>query len=348
MKKDMTLTSAAPGRPYQPAPDAERRRPERPRGWFGVLKSAFLAWQEDDVPHLGAALAYYTVFSIAPLLVVAIGIAGQVFGREAVEGQVLLALSTYVGEGPARTIQDALVEMRLSGQGPLMTAVGAGMLIFGASGVFAALKASLNKIWKVAPRPGGGMMGFLRGNYSRVMLVGGTAFLMIASMLLSTLLSTLGHWFADVLPGGELVWQIGNVLIALAVISLTFGAVFKIVPDVEIAWSDALRGGAVTALLFTLGQFLIGFYLGRTALASVFGAAGSLIVLLIWVYYTSQIFFFGAEYTRAYAALRGHGIQPDANALAIPPGPEGVPGTDRMEPPKPEEPSPGRTQPRPT
>lgn len=304
-------------------------------GWLGMLKSAFLAWREDDAPHLGAALAYYTVFSIAPLMLLLIGVAGLIFGRDAVEGQVFAELSRRVGPGPAATIQEALAAMRLSGTSTLSTVIGGIVLVFGASGVFGELKVSLNKIWKVQPKPGGGIRGFLRSNFSRVMLLAGTAFLMVVTLLLSTGLAALGRWFSSVLPGGEALWHAVNFLFSLAVIAGVFAAVFRMVPDIRIAWSDAIKGGIATALLFTLGQWLLGLYLGRAQVGTPFGAAGSLVILLAWVYYTSQIFFFGAEITRAYAALRGHGAEPDANAMVVPPGPEGVPGTPRMEAPRP-------------
>ena len=314
-------------------------------GWLGMLKSAFLAWREDDAPHLGAALAYYTVFSIAPLMLLLIGVAGLLFGREAVEGQVFAELARRVGPEPAKTIQDALRAMQLSGHSTLSTVVGGVVLLFGASGVFGELKVSLNKIWKVQPRPRKGILGILSGNFSSMMLLAGTAFLMIVTLLLSTMLAALGRWFAAVLPGGEGLWQIVNFVFSLAVISFVFGAVFRIVPDIRIAWSDAIKGGVGTALLFTLGQWVLGIYLGRANVGSPFGAAGSLVILLVWVYYTSQIFFFGAEITRAYAALRGHGAKPERDALVVPPGPEGVPGTHRQEAPPPRDQASGKTPP---
>ena len=316
-------------------------------GWLGMLKSAFLAWREDDAPHLGAALAYYTVFSIAPLMLVLIGVAGMVFGREAVEGQVFGALASRLGAPAAKTIQDALAAMRLSGHSTLSTVVGVVVLLFGASGVFGELKVSLNKIWKVQPKPGGGLKRLIATNFSQMMLLAGTAFLMVVTLVLSAGLAALGAWFARVLPGNEAVWQAVNFLFSLAVISLVFAAVFRLVPDIRIAWSDAIKGGFCTALLFTLGQFLLGLYIGRAKVGTPFGAAGSLVILLVWVYYTSQIFFFGAEITRAYAALRGHGAKPDPDALVVPPGPEGVPGTNRQEAPAPRDQSSGLTPPKP-
>jgi membrane protein len=299
---------------------------------MGLLKSAFRAWREDDVPHLGAALAYYTVFSIVPLLMVLVGIASLVFGAEAVHGRVFGAMARYVGAPAAATLQEGLAAMQMRGVGGWSTAIGLAVLVFGASGVFAELKVSLNKIFKVQPKPGGGFRGFLRNNFSRVMLLAGTAFLMLVSMLASTLLSALGESLASRLPGGEGLWQAVNVVFGLVVVTAMFAAVFKLVPDVRIVWRDALMGGLVTALLFTLGQWLLGLYLGRSDPGSPFGAAGSLAVLLVWVYYTSQVFFLGAEYTRAYAALRGHGAEPDPDAVPVPPGPEGLPGAPAPRP----------------
>jgi membrane protein len=301
-------------------------------GWMGVLKSAFRAWREDDAPHLGAALAYYTVFSIVPLLMVVVGVAGLALGAEAVEGRVFGALARYIGTPAAKTLQDALVATRFKGDGGISAAVGIAALVFGASGVFAELKVSLNKIWKVRAKPGRGVLGFLRNNFSRVMLLAGTAFLMLVSMMASALVSALGESLSSRMPGGEGLWQVVNFVFALAAVTVLFAAVFKLVPDVRIAWRDAVQGGFVTALLFTLGQWLLGLYLGRSDPGSPFGAAGSLAVLLVWVDYTSQVFFLGAEYTRAYAALRGHGAEPDADAVAVPPGPESLPGAPAPRP----------------
>jgi membrane protein len=288
---------------------------------FSLLKDSYAGFAQDKAARLGAALAYYTIFSIPSLLILLIGAAGLLFGRQAVEGEVVGTLGGLIGPQGAKAIQDMLRSMTLQNHGTAATVIGVVSLALGASGVFGQLKDALDTIWEVQPKPGRGVMagilGYLRGNLTSVVTLVGTAFLLVASLVVNTAVSALGHWFSRTLPGGEALWHVVNFVLTLAALTIMFGLMFKYVPDVKIKWRDVWVGAVVTAILFTIGEWLIGFYLGRTNVGSAFGAAGSLIVMLVWIYYSAQIFFFGVEYTKAYAARYGSRIVPDENAMPV-------------------------------
>jgi membrane protein len=283
-----------------------------------LLKQAAWDWFDDQATTLGAAVAYYTVFSIAPLFIT-ISIAGFVFGREAAQGQIFEQLRALIGETSAAAVQD-VVESATSkpATGVVATILGFVALIIGASGVFAQMQASLNAIWRVQPKPGRGVFwGLVRDrilSFGFILIVG---FLLLISLILSAIIAFIGEWFGGFVPGVEMLIQILNAIISLAVITLLFAMIFKFLPDIEIAWRDVWIGALITAALFTVGKEILGLYLGKSGVASSYGAAGSLIVLLLWVYYSAQIVFFGAEFTKAYAKKFGSHVTPTENAMPV-------------------------------
>jgi membrane protein len=283
-----------------------------------VLKQTFSEWMEDQAPTLGAALAYYTVFSLAPLLIISISIAGLVFSKEAAQGQIFDQLRGLLGDESGRAmevmVQNASAE---PATGLVATLLGFVTLLFGASGVFAQLQMSLNMIWGVQPKPGRGILGIIQDrilSFGFILVVG---FLLLVSLLLTAAIAFVGHRFGDMVPGMEALVQILNSIFSLAVIALLFAMIFKFLPDAKIAWRDVWIGAFITAALFTLGKFALGLYLGRSGVGSSYGAAGSLIVLLLWVFFSSQIVFFGAEFTQVYANRFGSRVAPSGNAVAV-------------------------------
>ena len=279
-----------------------------PRDLWSMLKEAGNSFIEDKAPRLGAALAYYTIFSLAPLLVIVLAVAGFLFGKQAAEGQVKGQIEELVGEDGGKAIEQMLKSADQPQTGTLATTIGVGMLLFGAAVLFGQLQDALNTIWGVQPKAGRGIMGILRDRFLSFTMVFGTAFLLLVSLVVSAALSALGRvsgeWGLSV--GGHAL----NVGLSLVVVTVLFAMIYRFLPDAKIAWKDVWFGAAITAVLFTAGKYLIGLYLGKTGTASAYGAAGSLAVLLIWLYYSSQIFLFGAELTKSYANLFGSRIVP--------------------------------------
>jgi membrane protein len=283
-----------------------------------LLGAAIASWSEDKAPRLGAALAYYTVFSLAPLLVIAVGIAGVFFGEEAARGQIVDQIRGLVGDQGAQAVETMVEHAgRQKTSGVVATAIGLAMLLFGASGVFGELQDSLNTIWGVKPRPGRGLLGVIKDRFASFTMVIGIAFLLLVSLILSAALAALGPRLGGGTAEGAM--HIVNGLVSFGVITVLFAAMYKYVPDVQIQWRDVWVGAAVTSLLFTLGKFAIGLYLGKSSVASAYGAAGSLVILLIWVYYSAQILFFGAEFTKVYAKSYGSGLRPAPDAIPVTP-----------------------------
>ena len=289
-----------------------------PKEAFSLLKTTLFEWLDDQAPMLGAALAYYTVFSLAPLLIITIAIAGLVFGAEAAQGQIFDQLRGLLGDASGKAMEEIVQSASAEPKtGVVATVIGLVTLLFGASGVFGQLQASLNIIWGVQPKPGRGILGIIRDrilSFGFILVVG---FLLLVSLLLTAAIAFVGKQFGAMVPGMEALIQLFNSMLSLAVITLLFAMMFKILPDANIAWRDVWIGAFITALLFTLGKFALGFYLGRSGVASSYGAAGSLIVLLLWVYYSSQIVFFGAEFTQVYANRFGSHVTPSSNAIAV-------------------------------
>jgi membrane protein len=286
-----------------------------------LIRQSFKDFNDDRASMLGAALAYYTLFSIAPMLVVATGVAGLVFGEKAVQGQLSEQLDELIGPQGADAVEVMLANMHDQGSGIVAIVVGTLTLILGATTAFLQLQAALNTVWEVR-RQGGGIRGMLLQRVLSFGMVLGIGFLLMVSLVVSAVLSGLQDHLDRILPGGELLWQGVNLAVSVGVFTLLFGLIFRYLPDVEIEWRDVWFGGLVTALLFTVGKFAIGFYLGRSGVASGYGAAGSLVVLLVWIYYSAQIVLFGAEVTQANARMKGRRIAPSKGAVRRSWGPE--------------------------
>jgi membrane protein len=285
------------------------------RGAFSLLRQAFADWNQDNAGRLGAALSYYTLFSLAPLLIVAIAVAGLVFGRDAAQGQIVTELRGLVGEAGARAVQDMIENSRQPAAGLLATGIGVVTLLLGATGAFAELKSALNVVWDVKDE-GGGIFKLLRGRLWAFAMVLAVGFLLMVSLLISAALSAADGFFAWMGIPPALV-QLTNAGASFLVITILFALLFKYLPDTDVEWRDVWVGALLTSALFTVGKLLIGLYLGRSSVASVYGAAGSVVVLVLWVYYAAQIFFFGAEVTQAYA--RRHGSRQTRETLATEP-----------------------------
>jgi membrane protein len=289
------------------------------RAIWELLNAAFFQWRRDQSSLMAAALAYYTVFSLAPLLIIVIAIAGAVFGEQAAKGELVAKIQGVVGRDGAQLIQTAIENASQldPSQGPIPTLINICVLLFGASVVFGQLQKSLNRIWKVQPRPGNGIQHFLRKRFLSFSMVLAIAFLLLVSLVISTLLLVLGDYLRDLLPGFTYLWQLLNFLVSFGIITLLFAMIFKILPDAKIGWRDVWMGAAITAVLFEIGKFLLGLYLGKTSLGSAYGAAGSLVIILTWVFYSAQILFLGAEVTKVYANSWGKNIVPDEHAIRI-------------------------------
>jgi membrane protein len=274
-----------------------------------LIKTTFSEWNQDKAPQLAAALAYYTVFSLAPLLLIAIAVAGLLFGRDNVQTQVIGQLQGLLGDDGATLIQTMLEGASKPSAGILATIVGLVSLGFGASGAFGQIKAALNTIWNVPPKPGpsgiAGIFANLKNQFVSFTMVLGTGFLLLVSLVISAGLSAANEYFGARVPIAASLWGIVNALVSFGVITLLFAMIFRVLPDLHIAWNDVWLGAAITALLFTIGKQVIGLYLGHSSVASTYGAAGSLIVLLLWIYYSAQILFLGAEFTQVYARRYG-------------------------------------------
>ncbi|HXW01096.1 MAG TPA: YihY/virulence factor BrkB family protein [Anaerolineae bacterium] len=270
-----------------------------------LLKETFSEWSEDKASRLAAALAYYTVFALAPLLIIVIAVAGLVFGQEAARGELVTQIQGLVGQEGAQLIETMIESASKPTSGIIATTIAIATILFGASGLFGQLQDALNTIWEVPPKPERGILGMVKDRFLSFTMVLGIGFLLLVSLIISAALSALDPYLTDLLPGSIYLIKILNLVISFGLITLLFALIYKILPDVEIAWSDVWIGAAVTSLLFNLGKFVIGVYLGNSSAGSAYGAAGSLVVLLLWVYYSAQILLFGAEFTQVYAKRYG-------------------------------------------
>jgi membrane protein len=259
-------------------------------------------------------LAIYTALSIAPLLIVLIAVIGLFFGEQAARGQIVAEIGSLVGQDTARTIEEAIVRAQQPASGAIATILSLITLIVGASGVVAELKTSLNRIWDVKLVDAGGIWGIIRQRLFSFAMILGIGFVLLVSLAMSAVLAGIGKFFGEFLPVPEPLLYLANMLLSFVVITAMFALIYKYLPDVEVAWSDVWKGAAFTAVLFVIGKFLLGLYLGKAAVGSAYGAAGSLVVLLVWVYYSAQIFFFGAEVTQVYANMYGSRIRPAKGA----------------------------------
>ncbi len=271
-----------------------------------LIKSAVTAWIEDYAPSMGAALSYYTVFSLAPVLLIVISVAGLVFGAEAARGEIFGQLRGLMGTDAAKAIEDILTSVSKPTEGITATLIGFVLLFIGATAVFGELQDALDRIWRAPARDKtGGWWGLVRARLLSFGMILGVAFLLIVSLVLSAATAALGKWWSGAFGSWELLAQIVNLLVGFVFTTVGFAMIYKIMPRVKIRWHDVWLGAAVTALLFTIGRFLIGLYIGKSGIASGFGAAGSLIIIFVWVYYSAQIFLLGAEFTWVYARTFG-------------------------------------------
>ncbi|HZX43090.1 MAG TPA: YihY/virulence factor BrkB family protein, partial [Myxococcaceae bacterium] len=271
-----------------------------------LAKETVTRWTEDKSSTLAAALAYYSLFSLAPLVLIAVAVAGLVFGQQAAEGQLYAQLAGLLGDVTAKALQELVANLHQEqGGGVIATIVGLATLLFGATGVFAQLQDSMNTIWKAKPPITNGILDFLRVRLLSFSMVLGVGFLLLVSLVLSALLAAVGDYLGGFLPGGVAVTHALNAMVSLVVVTLLFAMIYKLLPDTYVAWRDVWLGALVTSLLFTVGKFAIGFYLGKASVASSYGAAGSVVILMLWVYYSALILYFGAEFTHVYSMRHG-------------------------------------------
>jgi membrane protein len=282
-----------------------------------LLKETVNEWQEDKASRLAAALSYYTIFSLAPLVILSIAIVGLVYGQAAVEGRLFDRIAGIVGAEAAEMIQTMIANVSQPTEGVIATLIGFGILLWGATSLFGQLKDALNTIWNVRLKPGGGMSVFIRTRLLSFLMVLLIGFILLLTIVSSTALSVVSRFFGDLLPMANIIWYLVEFLVTLALLTLLFAIIFKVLPDVEIEWSEVWVGASATAVLFNIGRILIGIYMGMASVASPFGAAGSLVVLLLWIYYSAQIFFFGAEFTKVYARQRGARVMPSPGAFPL-------------------------------
>jgi membrane protein len=298
---------------------------------WSLLVETFFEWSEDRAPRLGAALAYYTVFALAPGLIVIIAVAALLLGKEAAQGQIIGEVQNLVGFAGAQAVTAAIESARGAGRSAVATGLAAITLLFGLWGVFGELQDALNTIWGVTTKPGRGVIAVVKERFWSFAMVVGIGFLLLVSLAASAWLAALGKVFSRLLPLPAPVMETANALLSFVIIGLMFAVMYKLLPDVRVAWGNVWLGAAVTALLFTIGKSLIGLYLGRSTLASVYGAAGSLVVILLWIYYSAQIVFFGAEFTKVYSRRFGAVVVPDPTAVPLTADARAAQGMDRIK-----------------
>lgn len=286
---------------------------------FSLLKQTFQEWIQDKAPQLGAALAYYTVFSLAPMVLVLLAIVGMIFRNDPAGAwnKITQQMSYFLDPSAVHVVQSIAQQTSQGGKSTIATIIGVALALFGASGVFGQLQDALNTVWGVKPKPGRGIWGFIRTRFLSFALVAGICFLLLVSLAIEALLKGFSHYVQSVLPGGIVIALSVYLIFDFAVVVLLFAIIFKFLPDVKIQWRDVWIGAVLTAILFGLGKWLLGFYLGSGAASSAYGAAGSLITLLLWVYYSSQILLFGAEFTQVYAARAGRELEPSEYAVRV-------------------------------
>ena len=285
---------------------------------YRILKETLQGFIDNRALKFSASLSYYTIFSLAPLLLLMISLASVFFGREAIQGQVFGEINGLIGNQAAAQIQDIIKNMELSGKTNFAIIVGGITLLIGATTVFGEIQDSINIIWKVKAKPKRSWLKWLEDRLLSSSLIAGLGFLLIVSLMINGLLLALSEWLKNYFPDVTLIiFQIINVIISFGVITMLFGVIFKVLPDAKIAWKDVSAGAFFTACLFMLGRFLIGLYVDFSGTGSAYGAAGSLIVILVWVYYTAAILYFGAEFTKVYAEFMGARIEPADYAVYV-------------------------------
>lgn len=302
---------------------------------INLIKKTFKEWSEDKASRLAAALAYYTVFSIPPLLVIAIGIAGLFTDRQEVENQLLNQASSLMGSQGSEAIETILESSEEPGKGELLpTLLSLGLLLFGASGVFTQLQDAMNTIWDVKADPDRSILESLKDRLFSFTMVLGIGFVLLVSLMLSTMLTTFGNFVGGLVSEAEALLLIVNFIISFLVVTALFALIFKVVPDVKVAWRDVWIGAILTAVLFKIGEYALSIYFERSDPTSAFGAAGSVISLLLWVYYSAQILFLGAEFTQVYSTELGSGMRPEDGAVALSEeerAKQGIPSQEKVE-----------------
>jgi membrane protein len=288
-----------------------------------LVKAAFSSWRDDYAPSMGAALAYYTMFSIAPLLLIVISTAGLVFGEEAVRGEIFGQLQGLMGDQGAKAVQGLLESVSEPKEGVAGTVIGTILLLIGATTVFGELQDAFDRIWRAPGRDkNGGLWRLIKSRLLSFGIILGIGFLLMVSLVFSAAIAALGKWWGPFFANLELIATVVNFLVSFALMTAVFAMLYKFMPRVKIHWRDVWAGATVTALLFTVGKILIGIYIGKSAISSGFGAAGSLVVVLVWVYYSAQIFLLGAEFTWVYAHAHGSKKEslPSGMTAGLPPG----------------------------
>lgn len=287
---------------------------------FTIIRETFQEYGRDKAPRLAAAMAYHTAFSLAPLLIVAIAIAGVALGQEAVQARLTAEIQSMLGPEAALAVEEILANASRPGAGLIATVIGIVTLLFGALGFFAQLQDALNTVWGLEPKPGQSLIAVIRSRVISFAMVLAVGFLLLVSLVLSAFVGAASGWLGEriALPDGTL--QTLNFIIGFVVTTLLFAMIYTVLPDARIHWRDVVIGAVITSLLFTIGRLLIGLYLGNSAVSSAYGAAGSFVVLLLWIFYSSQILLLGAEFTQVYARHLGKRIVPNANARFISPG----------------------------
>ncbi|MDR6534675.1 YihY/virulence factor BrkB family protein [Variovorax soli] len=304
-----------------------------PKHLYALCRQSVSAWVDDYAPSMGAAISYYTIFSLAPLLVIVIAIAGALFGREAAQGRIVAQISGLVGPEGATAVEAMLRSVSEPDKGLVAGLVSAVVLLIGATTVFAELQSALDRIWHVPEREKpSGIWAVLRARLLSFGLILGLAFLLMVSLVVSAGLAAFGSWFGGLMPGWELLLQGLNVVISLGIVTLLFALIYKLMPTARIAWQDVWIGALVTAVLFELGKLGIGLYLGKSGVNEAFAAAGSLVLLVAWVYYAAQIFLLGAEFTKVYADAHGSTSGTKAVAATESAAAQSEAGTDRIDP----------------
>jgi membrane protein len=289
-----------------------------PRHLLPLLKQAASDWVDDGAMRLSSSLAYYAIFSLAPLFVIAISMAGLIFDEAAARGQLSQEISRLAGPSAGEAIQSMVQSSAAhKSTGMLATVLGTALLLFGASTVFAELKDALNTIWGVVVKPGRPFLTLVHDRFLSFSIVMGIGFLLLVSLIISVLLSALSVYMSGLFELPAMIWQAWDLVISLAVVSGLFAMIFKVLPNVRLGWRDVWIGAVATSLLFTLGKFIIGYYLATSSIASSFGAAGSVVIVLAWIYYSACILFFGAEMTKNYTRKFGSGIVPNSRAVLI-------------------------------
>jgi membrane protein len=280
------------------------------RDFLSMIKATFAAWNRHEAPRLGAALAFYTILSLSPLVIIVVALAGLIFSRSTAQAHMLSQVQAMVGPEGGKVVEAMLANAHKPAAGILGTIVGLLSLLFGASGVFAELRSALNLIWDVKPEQTSGVVALLRERFFSFGMVLSIGFLLLVSLVVSAALAALGKFFGGFLPIPTQVLAISNFLLSYIGVAILFGLIFKLVPEAKVRWQNVWPGALLTALFFTIGKTLIGLYLGESSVSSSYGAAGSVIVVIVWVYYSAQIFFFGAEFTHVYTEYRMPATRP--------------------------------------